>query len=129
MSAGMIVRFIRSVNVAGNQISINVASEIRHAGIRRSIDAISPTLLDDTVNRVEMALMSSTLLSADQASITTSIPITSMPHESPAYPQEHSTIVASDAHGRRVATGHVTTNTDQQQRVDSAEQLGGLRYS
>jgi len=38
-----------------------------------------------------------------------------MPHESLADPDEHSTVVASDAHGQRVSTGHVTTDAARQQ--------------
>lgn len=44
-------RFMRHVTVAGNQVNIYVAQEIRQAGTRRAIDAIDPALLRDTVNK------------------------------------------------------------------------------
>lgn len=72
----MSARFIKYVSVAGKQIAIYVASEIQHAGFRRLIDAIEPSLLSDTVNTVEHALQGSTLLSAAQVTRTRSITIT-----------------------------------------------------
>jgi hypothetical protein len=74
----MASRFMRSVNLAGQSVAIYVAAEVRHAGIRRVIDAIEPKLLIDTVARVENALVSNALLSATQASAVKSVTITSV---------------------------------------------------
>ncbi len=74
----MSARFMKYVNVGGNQVAIYIAAEVRHAGIRRVIDAIEPAALNDTVARVEYALASNTLLSTAQAGRTKSVTITSV---------------------------------------------------
>jgi hypothetical protein len=38
-----------------------------------------------------------------------------MPHESPADPETHSTVLIQDETGNRIATGHVTDDTTKQQ--------------
>jgi hypothetical protein len=73
-------RFMRHVIVAGKQVNIYVAQEIRQAGIRRSIDAIDPALLRDTVNKVAMALVGNKLLSEAQQGQTKHVTITFVRH-------------------------------------------------
>lgn len=72
---------MRHVTVAGKQVNIYVAQEIREAGIRRSIDAIDPTLLRNTVNNVALALVGNKLLSEAQQSQTKHVTITFVPHQ------------------------------------------------
>ena len=69
-------RFAKHASVAGKQIPIYVASEVQHAGYRRVVNAIDPTILDKTVDKVKSALENDKLLSASQASSTSSVTIT-----------------------------------------------------
>jgi len=76
--ATMSARFMKYVNVAGNQVAIYVAAEVRHAGVWRVIDAIEPAVFNDTIIRVEHDLVSNKLLSTAQVGRTKSVLITSV---------------------------------------------------
>jgi len=76
----MNVRFLRHANVAGNMVSICIASEIRHAGFRRLIDAIDPDILNHAVKKVENALLEKKLFSAAQLGRTSTVTIVSVFH-------------------------------------------------
>ncbi|KAH7388832.1 hypothetical protein BKA66DRAFT_548538 [Pyrenochaeta sp. MPI-SDFR-AT-0127] len=115
MSASMTTRFMRNAVVAGRQVSIYVATEIRHAGIKRAIDSVDQGRLNDTINRVADALTGNTLLSTIEASRVQKVVITSLDHESPADPETHSTVILEDLQGGFVGTGHVTKDTNKQQ--------------
>ncbi|KAF2253494.1 hypothetical protein BU26DRAFT_601611 [Trematosphaeria pertusa] len=108
-------RFIKYTNLAGKQVPIYVASEVQHAGYKRLLDSIDPNTLNQTVAKVESAVENNRLFTASQASRTSSITITSMPHPSNEDPNEHSTVVAQDTQGTQVAKGHVTTDASKQQ--------------
>ncbi|KAH9862807.1 hypothetical protein J1614_010900 [Plenodomus biglobosus] len=124
-------RFMRHVTVAGKQVNIYIAQEIRQAGIRRSIDAIDPAILRDTVNKGcdgfggrQIALDSSAGSNAGCYDYVRTLsklhgyPVDknrSMPHESAADENNHSTIEIRNANGAPVAKAHVTTDPRKQQ--------------
>lgn len=69
-------RFMKYASVAGKQVPINMATELQYGGYRRVIDAIDQTILNETVDKVKSALENNKLLSATQASSTSSVTIT-----------------------------------------------------
>lgn len=69
-------RLLKYATCGNKQIPIYVASEVRDAGYRRLVDIIDPKVLNDTVDKVKAAAESNRLLSATQASSTSSIVIT-----------------------------------------------------
>jgi hypothetical protein len=69
-------RLVKYASVASKQIPIYVASEVQHAGYKRVVTAIDTTILNNTVDKVKSALENNKLLSASQASSTSSVTIT-----------------------------------------------------
>lgn len=69
-------RFMKYASVPGKQVLINMATELQYGGYRRVIDAIDQTILNETVDKVKSALENNKLLSATQASSTSSVTIT-----------------------------------------------------
>jgi hypothetical protein len=69
-------QFIKNATFNGKLIPICLAKEVNHAGFKCVVRAIDPPILDETGDKVKSAIENDKLLSADQASKTSTVTIT-----------------------------------------------------
>ncbi|KAJ9226790.1 hypothetical protein DTO027B5_1874 [Paecilomyces variotii] len=109
-------RVIKEMVHGSKKIPIILAEEVQDRGFKRVIDAIDPTIVQQTGDRVEDAFKGVKMMTPAQKARTEKIVITSMPHsDSPNDPEDHSTVYAKDSAGHNVCVGHVTTDQNKQQ--------------
>ena len=73
-------RFMKYATVAGKQVPIYVAQEVKHAGYKRAIDAIDANILSATVENVKAAVEGHKMLSDSQKAVAKFITITYINH-------------------------------------------------
>ncbi|KAI9885709.1 MAG: hypothetical protein M1823_002474 [Watsoniomyces obsoletus] len=110
----MTSRFVTRFAVGAKNINVNIAETLPDRGFYRLVDAIPEEVKMDIAMKAENAFKGALMVPDDIKNRTTTLNITSMNHESPADPVQHSTLQCLDGQGKTVATVHVASDPAQQ---------------